>query len=329
MVLLAVLATARASFAEPTPAGGATTLESSEAKAQFANAQKLFKADRFAEALPLFVQLDEATQSPNARLYAAYCLQRLGRNVDAYAAFTAVVKEIDEHPEPRYAQVKEAAVAQLAVLNAHLAKIVVSPNDVPFAASVTIDGKTVDHKDLGTSIVVEPGKHRVDLFGTGVLPTGRDVSVDGGELKTVTFSSKQAAEALAASEPVNQPSAPSASDDHSSSDGGQTMRTVGLVAGATGVAGIAVFAVTGLMLKSKVQDLEAQCPNGCTDADHLGQVDRARALQTTANVGLVVGLVGIGVGTTLFVLGQSKRSDNSVSASLGNGGAIVSYAGRF
>jgi hypothetical protein len=78
-----------------------------------------------------------------------------------------------------------------------------------------------------------------------------------------------------------------------------------------------------------VQDLEAQCPNGCTDAEHLGQVDRARTLQTTANIGLVAGLVGIGVGTTLFVLGQSKRGDNSVSASLANGGAVVSYAGRF
>jgi hypothetical protein len=83
------------------------------------------------------------------------------------------------------------------------------------------------------------------------------------------------------------------------------------------------------MLKSKVKDLEAQCPNGCTNADHLGQVDSARTLQTTANVGLVVGLVGVGVGTTLFVLGQSKRGDNSVSVSAANGGATVSYAGRF
>src|SRR5262249_40930532 len=124
------------------------------------------------------------------------------------------------------------------------------------------------------------------------------------------------------------PSAPSAPNDHASG-GGQTMRTVGLVVGGTGVAGLAVFTVTGLMLKSKVQDLEAQCPNGCTDAEHLGQVDRARTLQTTANVGLVVGLVGIGVGTTLFVLGQSKGGDNAVSVSAANGGATVSYAGHF
>ena len=156
----------------------------------------------------------------------------------------------------------------------------------------------------------------------------RDVSIDGGELKTVTFSSKKVDEDFPAGAPTNQPSALAAPKDDSS-EGGRTMRTVGLVVGGTGVAGLAVFTVTGLMLKSKVQDLEAQCPNGCTDPDHLGQVDRARTLQTTANVGLVVGLVGIGVGTTLFVLGQSKRGDNSVAVSPANGGAMVSYAGRF
>ena len=146
MVLLAVLATTPASFAQPAPAAGAASAESSDAKAQFANAQKLFKADQFAEALPLFVQLAEATRSPNARLYAGHCLQHLGRQVDAYAAFTAVVKEINEHPEPRYAPTKEAAIKQLAVLNVRLAKIVVSPTDIPFAAKVALDGTAIDRE---------------------------------------------------------------------------------------------------------------------------------------------------------------------------------------
>jgi hypothetical protein len=83
------------------------------------------------------------------------------------------------------------------------------------------------------------------------------------------------------------------------------------------------------MLKSSVSDLEAQCPNGCTDADHHSQIDRAKTLQTTANIGLVAGLVGIGAGTTLFILGQRSRADNSVSVSVSSGAATVSYAGRF
>jgi hypothetical protein len=325
---LAVLATTPAAFAQPAPTAGAAAAESNDVKAQFANAQRLFKANQFAEALPLFVQLAETTGSPNARLYAGHCLQQLGRNVDAYAAFTAVVREVNEHPEPRYAPTKEAAIKQLAVLNVRLAKIVVSPTDIPIAARVTLDGTPLDQKDFGTSIVVEPGNHRVELSGTGAAPARRDVSIDGGELKTVTFSSKKVDEALPAGAPTNQASAPAVPKDESS-DGGRTMRTVGLVVGGTGVAGLAVFTVAGLMLKSSVKDLEAQCPNGCTDADHLGQVDRARTLQTTANVGLVVGLVGVGVGTTLFVLGQGKRGDNSVSVSSANGGGMVSYTGRF
>jgi hypothetical protein len=328
MVVFAVLGATPASFAQTAPAAGAATAESNDAKAQFANAQRLFKADQFVEALPLFVQLAESTRSPNARLYAGHCLQHLGRNVEAYTTFTAVVKEISEHPEPRYAPTKEAAIKQLAVLNVRLAKIVVSPADIPFAAKVTLDGTAIDQKDLGTSIVVEPGNHRVELSGTGVAPARRDVSIDGGVLKTVTFSSKKVDEDLQAGASTNQPAALATPKDDSS-DGGRTMRTVGLVIGGAGVAGLAVFTVTGLMLKSKVNDLETQCPNGCTDADHLGQVDRARTLQTTANVGLVVGVVGVAAGTTLFVLGLGKRGDNSVAVSPASGGAMVSYGGRF
>jgi hypothetical protein len=327
MALLAVLATASPSFAQQAPGSSANKMESSDASARFANAQGLFKAEQFAEALPIFRDLAETTQSPNARLYVGHCLQRLGKNVDAYAAFAAVVKEINEHPEPRYVPTREAAIKQLAVLNVRLARIVVSPTDIPPAANITLDGKAIDQKDLGSSILVEPGSHRVEVSATGGAPMRREVSIDGGELKTVTFSSKKVDEDLAAGAPTKA-SAPAAPSDIAADDGA-SMRTAGLVVGGAGLAGLAVFTVTGLMLKTTVDDLEAQCPNGCSDADHLGQIDRAKALQTTANVGLGVGLVGIGAGTMLFVLGRRRQGDNPMSVSVSNGGATISYAGRF
>jgi hypothetical protein len=327
IALLAVLATTPASFAQPAPGPSPANVESSEAKARFAAAQGLFRAEQFAEALPIFRELADTTGSPNAGLYVGHCLQKLGKNVEAYAAFSTVVKEINENPDPRYVPTREAAIKQLAVLNVRLAKIVVSPTDVPMAAKLTLDGNPIGQKDLGSSIVVEPGNHSVEISGTGVAPMRRDVSIDGGELKTVTFSSRRADEDPLIGAPA-KPAAPAPTRE-TSSDDGRSMRTAGLIAGGAGVAGLAVFTVAGLMLKSSVADLEAQCPNGCTDADHLRQIDRAKTLQTTANVGLVAGLVGIGAGTTLFILGQRSRADNSVSVSVSSGGATVSYAGRF
>src|SRR5205823_7554894 len=169
--------------AQQTPGPSTVNIESSDAKARFATAQGLFKAGQFAEALPIFRDLADTTGSPNARLYVGHCLQRLGKNVDAYAAFATVVKESNEHPDPRYGATREAAVKQLAVLNVRLAKIVVSPNDIPLAAKVTLDGNAIGQKELGSSIVVEPGNHYVELSESGGARMRLGVSIDGGELK--------------------------------------------------------------------------------------------------------------------------------------------------
>src|SRR5262245_40998106 len=125
------------------------------AKAQFANAQRLFKAGRFAEALPLFRELVESTKSPNARLYVGHCLQELGRYVEAHKAFSAVVREINEHPDEKYQPTREAAIAQLAVLNVRLGRVIISLTDAPPNVAVTLDGNAVEEKTLGSSIVVE------------------------------------------------------------------------------------------------------------------------------------------------------------------------------
>jgi hypothetical protein len=327
MTLWAMLASASTSFAQQVRDPTAAAAESGAAKAEFASAQKLFKMDKFGEALPIFRDLAETTHSPNARLYVGHCLQQLGKNVDAYKAFAAVVKEITEHPDPKYTPTREAAITQLAVLNVRLARVVVSLTDVPPGAAVTLDGAVVEEKDYGSAIVVEPGSHRVEVSAAGVAPMRREVRLDGGELKTVTLSFRKGDEEIAFGASTNR-LAPDAPSD-TSSDDGATMRTMGLVVGGIGVAGLAVFTVTGLMARSTFADLEAQCPNGCTDAGHLDQIDRGKALQTTANVGLIGGLIGISAGTTLFILGQRRRGDAPMSVSLSNGGGMVSYSRRF
>jgi hypothetical protein len=327
LTLVAMLASASSSFAQPAQGPAAPMAESTAAKTQFVNAQRLFKMNQFAEALPIFLDVAETTHSPNARLYVGHCLQQLGKNVDAYKAFAAVVKEVTEHPDAKYAQTREAAVAQLAVLNVRLARIVVSPTDIPPNAMVKLDAAVVEQKDLGSSIVVEPGGHRVEVTADGAEPMLREVKIDGGELKTVTFSTQKVPDEPAAHAPASRLAPVEPSD--TPTEGGSATRTIGLVVGGAGIAGLAVFTITGLMAKNTFGDLEAQCPSGCADAGHLDQINRGKTLQTTANVGLAVGLLGVGTGATLFFLGHKKRADNPVSVSLSNGGGMVSYAGRF
>jgi hypothetical protein len=319
-----------ASFAQTTRDSSMTATDAGAAKAQFADAQRLFKAGRFAEALPIFRDVAESTRSPNARLYVGHCLQELGKFVEAHRAFSAVVREVTEHPDEKYQPTREAAITQLAVLNVRLGKVIISVVESPPSLAVSLDGSAVDPKMLGSSIVVDPGAHRVEASASGSSPIRRDVSVEGGEVKTVTLSFKKAVDEppVSVATPSNG-SVGTAPAPEAKSDDGATMRTMSFVAGGVGVAGLGVFTIAGLMAKSTFNDLEARCAGRCADASYVDQINRGKTLQTTANVGLVVGLVGIGAGATFFVLGRPKRTDAAVSLSLANGGGTLACAGRF
>ncbi len=143
-----------------------------------------------------------------------------------------------------------------------------------------------------------------------------------------TVPDSTAADSGVATAPSQDPS-PVATSSQSSSESGATLRTAGLVVGGVGVAGLAVFTVTAFMAKSTFHDLQTACATPCTDAGHLDQIDHGKSLQTTANVSLAVGLVGLGSGAVLFLLGQVERRESAVSLSPLDGGGMVSYGRRF
>jgi hypothetical protein len=317
--------------------GGAVTAQAARdaaaadpgVKARFANAQKLYKDGKFADALPIFRELTDSTHSPNARLYVGLCLQALGKHVDAHKAFSAVVKEVNEHPDEKYQQTREAAIEQLAVLNVRVGRVIIAVADAPPALAVTLDGVAVQESALGSAIVVDPGAHKIEASGSGVTAQKREVKVEGGDVKTVTLSFKKNVEET----PFNVAGAPAASEPAPTTvevkpSDGATMRTMSFVAGGVGVAGLGVFTVAGLMARSTFKDLETQCPGRCADNSYVDKIDRGKTLQTAANVGLVVGVVGVATGVTLFIVGRPRR-DPAVAVSLSGGGATVSYTAGF
>jgi hypothetical protein len=314
-------------MAQPRPPGSqeatAAPVDLGGAKADFANAQRLFKAGKFAEALPLFTSVAESTKSPNARLYVGHCLEQLGKVVEAYKVFELIAKEITEHPEDKYEPTREAAMVQVGLLNVRVSKVVISLTDMPPDVTVTLDGIRIQERELGSPVVVTPGSHHVEAVANGVAPARRDVNLDGGEMKTVILSLKKLEDGRPAVAPA--PAQPDAKPADAGSGG--SMRTIGYVAGGVGIVGLGVFAVTGLMAKSTFDKLEGECKGGCSDAGHLEDIDHGKSLQTMANVGLVLGVVGVGTGVTLILLGGKAGEGPNVSFT-GSGGS-VSYAGHF
>ena len=86
------------------------------------------------------------------------------------------------------------------------------------------------------------------------------------------------------------------------------LRPYAYVAGGVGVAGLALFTVFGLMDNSTYSDLQGACPHNVCPPGKQSEVDSGRTQQTVANVGLVVGAVGVAAGATLFVLSLSPKS---------------------
>jgi hypothetical protein len=328
--LLAALAWSSPSLAAPQGPSHAETgrpaMDGATAEAKFNSGLRLFKAGKMADALPVFREVADGNGSPNARLYVGHCLQQLGKYVEAHKAFTAVVKQTTQRGDTKYETTREAALAQLGLLEPRIAKITVSLVEVPSGLAVTLDGATLEEKDLGSAVVVEPGVHRLEGAATDMVPVRREISVDMGESKTTILIFKKV-------DVTPSTTGPAASKPEATASKPFPMRTAGFVAGGVGVAGLTVFTVAGLMAKSTFNRMSDVCgAAGCSDPGQISEIEKGSSQQTWANVGLVVGLVGITAGATLVILGgrhQGSDPPATVAVSGVPGGGTLSYTGKF
>jgi hypothetical protein len=322
VALLLVASNLTPAWAQPAPAAPVTAPQGGDEaaiKAKFAAALKLHKAGKFDEALPLFRELVQTTQSPNARLYVGLCLQQLGKNSEAYKEMAQTVKDASLHGDTKYDQTREAAQSELAVLNVRVGKLVVTLGESPPGLVVNVDGAPIPERDLGTSLVLEPGGHRVEASATGLTPVTREVTLEGGETRTVTIAFSKP-EPVVVSKPQPAPEPPAS---HTS------MRLAAFTAVGVGAAGLIMFGVTGLMAKGKYNSLKNACGDRpCTDPKYSGDIDSGKSLQTVANVGLVVGAVGLVTGGTLLLFSTRKDAPRASATPL-PGGGYVSYAASF
>ena len=108
---------------------------------------------------------------------------------------------------------------------------------------------------------------------------------------------------------------------------GSTQRTIGLVVGGVGVAGVVVGSIFGAMALSG-SPCSSSNKTCATQADH----DTLVANETIANIGLGVGLVDLVVGNYLFLTAPAtspanERPSASISPWIGWGAAGIT--GRF
>ena len=316
LALATVVLAAPPSRAEGVPVADATSAQNKQAAQKLAEGQKLFKAGKLEQALNALHAAHDIVADPQARLLIARAHQNTGDLVKALDEYTATVSEARaavQHSE-KYRETLQSAQRELKELEGVVARVTIRLRYAPPGTHVDIDGEVVEPAKLGGPIVLTPGLVRI----TAQTPDGRETErrltlTAGQDAKVELAFPRDEAEAgpsiveegaerdsKAASEPAATP--------------GNGKRTAAFVAGGVGVAGLAAFGVFGALSNSKYHQLEDACPNAHCPTGSQSDIDSGKRFQTVANLGLVLGAVGLGTSATLFVLSRPSEPAKDAKA---------------
>ncbi len=343
LVLLACLVAGPWLSAQPAWAQGAAVDEATAgqkkaAQREFNKAMTAFRAKRFDEALAGFRASYDIVTSPNTRLMVVHVLVDMGKTVPAYweAQATVEAAEAAAARDKRYVAAAKSARRELARMRARIGLVTVhvsrpagseEPAEGDGELTLTVAGQELDPADWGQPLAVKPGPCEIVLLAeTG--SASKEVTVSAGGSVEVTIAPPHGRLHPTGEPRQPQPDDPSEGVETSDSSDGSGLRTAAYVAGGLGVAGMAVFAISGSLATSNYDELVEQCPGDRCPADLESQADTTRSQQTAANVGLVVGVVGLAAGVALlvtsFVLeGGSAEPQPEVAVSMGPGSLVI------
>ncbi|HEX3772355.1 MAG TPA: hypothetical protein VHV30_15870 [Polyangiaceae bacterium] len=305
-----LVASSPAARADGVLPAAATAVQREQAQSRFARGKDLMNKQSYDAALVEFRASHEIVASPNTRLELARCLVAMGKLVDAYAELGRTAIEAKElmGQDNRYQRAYAAATAERAQIQPKLGFVSLTIENATDDTKLTVGGEEIRRAAWSEPAPVLAGSTDVVATTPGRAPVTRSVTLAAGASTTLTIDAQAGAPttseapAAVAEAPVAEPSS------------GSSLRTWAYVAGGAGVVGVGAFAIFGAMAHAKYSRLESDCPAGLCPASDADTISGGRTDKTIANVGLVVGVLGLAGGATLFVL--SRKKDEAPAASL-------------
>jgi hypothetical protein len=200
--------------------------------------------------------------------------------------------------------------------------------DVPPEARVSglqvrRDGVEVGSAIWGTPIPTDPGDHAIEAAAPAkktwsttikvgatsdqahvAIPTLTDEPAPSGAVASPVPGAVQASPATPP--PPSEPPPPPPSD-------GSTQRTIGLVAGGVGIAGIAVGSIFGVMAMGSESSSKNLCPtSACTSAAAVSDDSNAKSQATVSTVAMIAGGVVLATGAVLFFTAPKAKSATGI-----------------
>jgi len=314
--------------------GLAQPQETAEGQARRAEAGKLadqgfdlLKNKRWDEALEKFRVADNTLHSPMFVLFQARAEEGRGHWVEAQKLMQRVIDErLPEYAPENFWQAKQEAKQALAALSPRVPSVSLKLSGAePATTTVTIDDRPVEGAASGSPVPVNPGRHKVVATTTDGRQADKTFSVGEGEKREVAIDVGGAA--------VSPPPPPEG--ETPSSAPGRSWVAPGLTYGIGGAA-LLVGVITGGVFIGRANDLKDKCPENHCSPDDEGEGKSVSTLGTVSTVFLVLGGVGIVVGT-IFVFVPLEGSSDPGSAQttaryapeLGVGPTGLQLRGRF
>ncbi|NUQ79389.1 MAG: hypothetical protein HUU21_38250 [Polyangiaceae bacterium] len=251
-------------------------------------------------------------RAPGPVLNLADCEERRGRLVLAARRWAEGLELLAPQDE-RVAFAKERAAA----LDKRLPRLRVSVELGPevqsgAAISISIDGVEVPAEEASKARPIDPGEHEI-VVTAGEKAGRAKLKIAEGERREVTVK-VTGGEMPAAPEKASSP-----------------LRTAGFVAGGVGLAGLAVFGVTGGLMASHHAAVSDHCDaNKRCDAEGLDAAESGKALVPINTAALIIGMTGVAAGVTLILLNPSPAAPSAAfRAGAFPGGAWARVEGAF
>jgi hypothetical protein len=315
--------------------------ERSGARAAATEGAQAFRDQKWAEAADLFTRAESLVHAPPHLLYLARAQVKLGQYVKAQENLNKIMRENLAGNAPKaFHDAQTEAAREIKDVESHIAYVKATVKGEAKNLKVTMDGVSFPTALLGVQCPVDPGEHKFQASGDGMTSDVVAVNVKEGGHQSVEIALKPgAAPPVVATTPTptptspgepaatpppastttpgtSEPSSTSASLSTDSAGGSSGMRIAGFVGIGVGLVGFGLAGAFAAKAGSKHSDADTlyndtyKCsiPGNCINnrqAQIQGLDDDANSAKSTANIGLIIGVVGV-VGGGLLVLLSSK-----------------------
>lgn len=275
-----------------------------EAERLFNEGREAMQAHDYALACDRFSQSDRLDHAVGTIFNLANCEEQRGRVFTATTLFRRVREQLS--PGDRRLSIADDRLSALAPRIPHLRLIaaVKATEDV----HVRIDGSELEAAAWNGSVPLDPGVHTVAFAASGQTERTKTLELRERQLLEVTIPFEEPAARGSSPPNAGLPSndrSPRSAQAPRSSDRflGLDRRTAAYVVGSVGVAGILTGALTGALGLHQEAVGNANCSDATRTCNEKGvdANDRARSLAAASTVGFVLGVVGVGFGSYLYL----------------------------